>query len=264
MLLRSSICKILVGLIFPLVLFSQIHQIRKLNELLPYVQKDTLVIFDVDNTLIEPLQTLGSDQWFDNRIKFYQKKGLSAKSAFEKTYDEYYQIQSITDARAVEPDTWQVFAKTLKKAPVMGLTTRDICLSYVTFKQLKKLNLIFSKPPVKKELYVYTDRGLLYKNGIFYTAGAHKGKAFMEFIKKALIQKPKKVLFINDKLKPLKELEEECTKNKIDFTGLRYGYLDKKVKNLNLKLLEKKLPSFANIVLKISRLQEGTKIIAEK
>jgi len=200
------------------------------------------------------VQDLGSDQWFDKKISFYKKKGLSSQVSFQKTFDEYYRIQSVTDVRAVEKNTLQVFEKAAEKNQTMALTTRNDCLSYTTITQLGKLNLIFKNTPVAKETYLYTDRGLLYKEGIFFTAGAHKGRAFLAFLKKTNL-KPKEVLFINDKLEPLKEMEAECLRNKISFTGLRYGYLDEKVKKINGQILEKEPIPFSKLLLEMSKVK---------
>ena len=239
-------------LFLPFFLISQIQEIKTLSQIYPHLKKQTLVVFDLDNTLLEPVQDLGSDQWFDSKRSFYKKKGFSSQVAFEKTYDEYYKIQSVTEVRLIEKDTLKVFEKAAEKNQIMALTTRDDNLSYATIKQLGKLKLIFKKPPVAGEAYVYTDRGLLYREGIFFTAGAHKGRAFLAFLKKTGL-KPKAVLFINDKLDPLKEMEEACLKNQIAFTGLRYGYLDEKVKKLNHRILEKKPLSFSKVLLEMSK-----------
>lgn len=248
----------------PVVLTSKVFEIKKIEELKNFLKPDTLVVFDIDNTLIEPLQILGSDQWFDSKIKFYKKQGLSRQQAFQKTYDEYYQIQSITDSRTVEKNTPKIFLQTAEKNQVMGLTTRDLCLSYATLKQLKKLNLAFNKAPLSEEVYLYTDRGLLYKDGIFFTAGAHKGRAFAAFLKKTGLKNPKSILFVNDKLKPLQEMQGECESMGIAFTGLRYGYLDKKVKSLNRRILQRKLPSLSQLIFKISSLCEKPAAIFSK
>ncbi len=250
--MKRSLCFLFFLLTCPFFLISQIHEIKTLKELYPHLKKETLIVFDLDNTLLEPAQDLGSDQWFDNKRGFYKKQGLSSQIAFEKTFDEYHQIQSVTDVRLVEKDTLKVFQKAAEKNQMMALTTRDDSLSYTTIRQLGKLNLVFKNPPVPQETYVYTDRGLLYREGVFFTAGAHKGKAFLAFLKKTNL-KPKAVLFINDKLEPLKELEEACLKNQIDFTGLRYGYLDEKVKNLNQRILEKKPVSFSKLLLEMAK-----------
>ena len=41
------------------------------------------------------------------------------------------------------------------------------------------------------------------------------------------------MLFINDKASHLKEVERACEQAKIPFIGLRYGFLDEKVKRFS-------------------------------
>ncbi|KKK55230.1 hypothetical protein LCGC14_3076640, partial [marine sediment metagenome] len=97
-------------------------------------------------------------------------------------------------------------------------------------KQLDSLKIDLSKTAPKKE-NLYFKNGVLYKKGILFAKGIEKGRVLDQFLKKINF-KPKSVIFIDDKLKYLDEVEKFCKKLKIKFLGLRYGYLDKKVNNL--------------------------------
>ncbi|MFA5250035.1 MAG: DUF2608 domain-containing protein [Parachlamydiales bacterium] len=234
--------------LLPVLCFAEIHEIKTLEELNTYLKPESLVVFDIDNTLIEPEQELGSDQWFEKRLSFYQSQGLSSSQAFEKTYDEYYQIQSVTKVRPVEAGTVRLVRSIDKKNRQMALTTRGYNLSYATLKQLSSVGLNFQNSPVARETYVFSERGVLYKNGVLFTDGTHKGRSFLAFLNQAAL-KPKAVIYVNDKLGPLKELEAECVKNRIGFIGLRYGFLDQKVQEFNRSPKQRALPVFSGVLL---------------
>lgn len=52
--------------------FSRIFPTNHFNEIHGFLRKNTFVLIDNDNTMTEPIQTAGSDQWFHWRIQFYQ------------------------------------------------------------------------------------------------------------------------------------------------------------------------------------------------
>ena len=58
----------------------------------------------------------------------------------------------------------------------------------------------------------------------------------------------KKVLFVNDKAPHLRELEKTCKKREVSFTGLRYGFLDHKIKNMRKDLAKLQLEHFGKLL----------------
>ena len=92
-------------------LFSEIFEIQNIREMEKYISDDCLVLFDLDNTLIEPVQELGSPQWFDSRINIDISKGYEPKQALIKTYDDWLKIQVMTEVKTVEKDTKEIFDK---------------------------------------------------------------------------------------------------------------------------------------------------------
>src|SRR5688572_16340760 len=48
---------------------ARVVEINKMADITAHVTEQTWVVFDLDNTVMEPVQTLGSDQWFDHMVK---------------------------------------------------------------------------------------------------------------------------------------------------------------------------------------------------
>ncbi len=215
-------------------LFAQIFEIKNIEEVEKYLQKDSLIIFDLDNTLIETSQELGGDQWFEARIKYFSQT-MPSQEAFEKTYDEWYQLQSITKNCCVEKKTKAIFDKIVKNYQAFALTTRGYDTSHCVLRELKRLKLDFSNKG--EEAYFLNKKLVLFKEGIIFANGLRKAEVFFQYFEK---HKPhyKKIIFIDDKKSHLENFEKFCAKEKIDFVGLRYGFLDDKVKNLSTKLIE--------------------------
>ncbi|MGL4540488.1 MAG: DUF2608 domain-containing protein [Candidatus Rhabdochlamydia sp.] len=216
---------------------AKIIEIKHFCESIPYLTKDTLFILDIDDTLLVPKQMLGSDTWFQERIK--QQKGLSATEAFEKTLNEWEGIRHFTEMQVVEPGMQKTIEALQKKGHlIMGLSTQALTLSKVTFKQLinNQIDLRITAP--KTSYYFQNEhQGILFTNGILFTAGTSKGKALFQLLEKTQ-QSFKRIVFINDKASHLADVEQEAKKNNVEFIGVRYGYSDFRKKSFDAKAAE--------------------------
>lgn len=207
---------------------SQIIEINRIEAIKQYIDHGTLILFDIDNTIVEPTQTLGSDQWFYHRIECYKKKGYPKQEALENALAEWMAVQNLTHVQIVEKGTKELIDELQENQYIlMGLTTRGLGMALRTIEQLKSLQIDLSKTaPFQEEIFLLSERGTLFREGILFTAGTDKGHAFLQLFKHNL---PKRVVFINDKESHLREVEKACDLFQIPFLGLRYGFLDEKV-----------------------------------
>ncbi|MCH9610475.1 MAG: hypothetical protein S4CHLAM81_01190 [Chlamydiales bacterium] len=230
-------------------LFAEIIEVKHFSELPHYVNSETLVILDIDNTLLMPTQELGSDQWFRYRLDSYRKEGKTYPQALELALPEWEAVQNITDVAVVEMETPTIIEKLQEKnIPVIGLSTRGLALAMRTVQQLDSVGINLQvTAPSKEEIPLLNPHAILFRKGILFTAGTHKGKGLQKLLAK-LDYKPKRILFINDKRGNLRQLEEGVNELKIPFTGLRYGYLDDKVRNFRSDIADLQLENFKMIV----------------
>ena len=123
-----------------------------------------------------------------------------------------------------------------KNICVLGLTTRNIDFVFCAIKQLDSLNIDFQKTsPLKKTIYF--EEAILYRKGILFANGANKGQVLDKFFKKIKFF-PKSIVYFDDKLKYIKEVEKFCENYKIPYLGFRYGFLDEKIKNFDSKIAD--------------------------
>lgn len=222
---------------------DSIHNIRH------HIDPETLVIFDIDNTLMEPTQTLGSDQWFYHRIGDYKDQGIDHKTALEKALSEWMSVQSITKVKVVEEGTTQLLERLQEEGyTVMGLTTRGLGLSTRTIFQLESLGIDLSvTAPTHEDVFFINNHGVLFRGGILFTAGTHKGVALAKFLH--LVEKrPDNIVFINDKWQNIREVEVICEKYQVPFLGLRYSFLDEKVASFNQEVADLQWGEFGKIL----------------
>lgn len=229
---------------------GEIIETMKFSDLKKYITPKTLVILDIDNTLLIPVQELGTDQWFYHRIKYYEKQGLNRTDSLEKALAEWTAIQSVTKVRVVEEGT-QDFISGLQKAgyTIMGLTTRGLGLSHRTIEQLKSISIDLSlTAPSQDEVHFMNGgEGILYRKGVLFTAGTNKGQALKRLVD-TINYRMENVVFINDKASHIKEIETTCQALGIPFIGLRYGYTDEQVRNFRQDIADVQFEHFGHIL----------------
>lgn len=206
---------------------AEIIETQYMQQLLNHVTPQTLIIFDIDNTIMRPTQQLGSDQWFNHRRAVHQNAGASKYEALEAALSEWMAVQSITRMQLCEEQTQEIIADLQNEGfTVMGLTTRGLGLSTTTIHQLKKLDVdLIKTAPAKHDIFFDNKQGTLFRHGILFTAGSDKGTALEKFLELAKV-KPEAILFINDKACNLAPVARFCKEQSIPFKGLRYGFLD--------------------------------------
>jgi phosphoglycolate phosphatase-like HAD superfamily hydrolase len=240
---------LLFFLLFGRLLSAELIEIQNIEEFSKHAGEDTLLVFDIDNTIFEPTQTLGTDQWFYHQIDQYVDKGYPAQEALEIALAEWMAIQNVTKVQLVEPAVAKLIAKYQKKGwPLIGLTTRGLGLATRTVEQLQTLGVDLSKSsPIQQDHFIKNRGGVLFRGGILFTAGTNKGSAFFKLLSKAGYD-VKKVLFVNDKASHLRDVEKACKKRKVSFTGLRYGFLDNKVQNMRKDLARVQWDHFGKLL----------------
>jgi len=226
--------------------WSQIQECSSIAELKKYAKEDTLVIFDLDNTLIRPKQMLGSDEWF----RYYLEKKTSEyndrKRALNDAINTWQAIQTISPMCCLESCTNDL-VKDLQKigTPLMVLTTRDHAFFRGTVNQLRSLDFDFTKTaPVKGFYRIDEMPDVAYEDGILYSDGYHKGRSLLHFFKQSSFW-PKKVIFIDDKLSWVTQLDVLESEG-IEYLGLRYAGADKYVSNFDPGVAEHQFQRLMN------------------
>ncbi len=243
-LLSMSLCSI--------NLFSQDRLVKildtdKMEELMSHVDKDTLVVFDIDNTILSPAQELGTDQWFYYYWNKHIEAGIEKNEALAKVLSLWSRIQLNTEVEAIEKQTPSIIRELQNNdVKVIGLTTRHITLAYCTLGQLNALNInMKNNPLLTTNLSLDTDYPSNYIEGVLFSGGSHKGEALKTLFKRLGFE-PKKIIFINDKEKYLHEVA--AIVDEVDYIGIRYGAVDDKVESFNAEIADVQLHYFNKIL----------------
>ncbi len=234
----------------PLGSQTLIKEANDFSTVLDHLEKDTLFVFDLDNTLIETVQHLGSDQWVCHQVDRFVKEGLSWEEAFEKVLPQYIAVQNRSEVRLVDPTIPDLLRRMQRKRIfTIGLTKREPVLLERTLKQISSLQIDFSKTAQFEQDLVFEElRGTTYKKGIIFIGhGIEKGPALVAYLNK-LKKIPKKIVVIDDKMNNIINIAQALKAFKADFIGLRYGGADEKVKSFNPKIADLQWEHFQKIL----------------
>lgn len=239
----------ILGVLFSINAFGSIVESNQLIEIFSHLEKDTLILLDIDNTIIEPLQYLGTDAWACKRLENLQNQGLSPKEAYEKTSQEWQHIHAITKVKTVEPNTAALICNLqLQGYPIMALTARIPQSFEMTIRQLAEVSIDFSGSAPNLKLSSFPSKeGVMLKNGILFVSSHSKANILKEFLEKGHYF-PKKIIFVDDKLHHVKDLQNLCNLLHIDYVGIRYGATDCRESLCNPKVAEVQLFFIENIL----------------
>lgn len=209
--------------------YGDIIESPHFKDIVAHATPETLIILDIDDTLIIPVQMLGCDEWFKFRIENHRAEGMNPSQALEKALSEWEAVRHLTKMEIVEPGTDTiVHSLQMQGYPIMGLTTQGLALATRTAQQLKQNHIDLSLTHPGEDCYFRIHgHGVLYRNGILFTSGSSKGESFQKLCEE-IGYTPQRVIFINDKASHLEDIESVAQKMGIEFLGLRYAYSDKR------------------------------------
>ncbi len=227
----------LVCFLFLFTVFARAEIVEKptMREALSTVDADTLVVFDLDNTLIEPVQFVGSDEWFDERVKYHASKVEEKAKATDLAIVDWVRVMKVTQVKAVEADT-PVLIRALqeKKIKIMGLTARPISLSSTTHNQLDSVGIDLSKTPPAKthEEILSKHRAELIDGIVFIGPHLEKGAVLRAFLRHENLR-PKRLVFVDDRVQHVNTVHAAAEALKLPHLCVRYGAADNTVKKFH-------------------------------
>ena len=213
------------------------HELYAFRDLLPFVDKQTMIICDIDNTIMIPEEYEGSDMWFSYYMESYQRAGYSYPEALALVLPEYARLQGTITVRPVEDEIPSLLKKwQSQNICVMGLTSRGDPVIRETIDLLSSISIDFSftSPKECKEFFL-DDKLIVYKNGVLFCEAADKGKVLASFLRITNI--PRTIVFIDDTLTKIlsvnKALEALKAEGKqFEYSCFHYRHLDAHIATL--------------------------------
>ena len=194
---------------------------------------NVLTVFDIDNTLLAMEQGLGSDQWYEWQKDLSQHDACNPRN----TGDRFAAQGALFFASAMRPTqadaALQVKRLQDQDLPVIVLSSRGPIYRLQTFRELRRNGLDFSRSAIGPQggyetSFIPVEKGRLsrYEDGVFMTAGQHKGRMLNTLLKKTGTAMPAVIVVVDDKQKNLAAVEETFDALDIPVHAWRYSAED--------------------------------------
>lgn len=236
---------------------------NKIDEKIKAYGKDqVLVVFDIDNTILTMNNMLGSDQWFSwQEGMFFKDKAQCEKYCVAKSFDEMLEVQGKLFALAPMITTEIGLAEKIimlqkRGVKIILLTSRGSEFRNSTELQIKKNGFDFSQSAIgssngfagtylpysienladsglndgdKTSAKLSNARAVTYNNGIYMTAGQHKGVMLKTLLHKTNANF-RAIIFADDHKKHTDRMSETFKNQGLDLSTFRYSKIDPAVK----------------------------------
>lgn len=196
---------------------------------------DSLVVFDIDNTLLTPCGHLGSDEWYDYLCERGVARGLSAAEAGLRADEAFNRWQSPVGVRSVDPLSPAVLAKLRERGiPYFALTARSAGVREITLRQLASLDLGMTRggfAPGDSAKPGAISPHTAFQGGVFFVGedGPTKGEALTRILDLSGL-KPRRIVFVDDKAKHTRTVDAALSARGVDHVCLRFARKDAEVK----------------------------------
>lgn len=195
-----------------------------------------LMVFDIDNTILAMEQGLGADQWYE-----WQKDLANHDKCNPQNVGNRFAVQgALLFASAMRPTqddaASQVAAIQNSGVPVIVVTSRGHDYRLQTFRELRRNGYNFSYSAIGpaggyKRPFMPVEGGLMsrYEDGVFLTAGQHKGQMLYALLQKTATELPKVIVIADDKQTNLDAIKETFSELDVPVRAWRYSGEDENV-----------------------------------
>ena len=195
-----------------------------------------LMVFDIDNTILAMEQGLGADQWYE-----WQKGLANHDKCNPQNVGNRFAVQgALFFASAMRPTqddaASQVAAIQARGIPVIVLTSRGHDYRLQTFRELRRNDYNFTYSAIGPKggydrpfMPVEGGRMSRYEDGVFMTAGQHKGEMLYALLQKTGTKLPDVIVITDDKQNNLEAIRETFGALDVPVRAWRYSGEDKNV-----------------------------------
>ncbi len=217
-------------------LSAEIVEINDIKEILPSIKEDSLVLFDMDDTLTDSSISLGNGafrQYIRKQIADYEKKYGSHWDK-KNVHDvlTFYVASKVPVVPVEEALPGVVSDLQARNIPVFVFTARGVTKWYssefkdadqLTFMQLNTAGYDFSasfQPQGYDKIPANS-----FKNGVLFASGMKKG-SFIEYLIKTTGNRPSHVVFIDDKRDQVESVDKKLTELGIPSVSFLYKHAE--------------------------------------
>ncbi len=247
MFFKNNICLVCACFLYFFLSYpvlANIKQTANLEEILPEITEDVLVLFDIDDTLVHPTVFVTHrywKNWLRAQLASLYPSDKEKQSEIYGTANLGINLKApLTLVNAKTPDLIEklqlqgveVFALTMRgqnywySYPVPGI-------SKMIANQLREVGIHFDKTRLTHNFSTFP----AFENGIIFASAKEKGPFLVELLRN-IGYRPSKVVFIDDTLDQVVSVVEALEKEGIPCVGFRYSAASEKAFNLKACALQ--------------------------
>jgi len=204
-------------------------------------KNDILVIFDIDDTLLEAVNFVGSNKWYDwqRGKEVFDAKGNVISIQKQQIYSCMFSTLGILfdlgTSKLSQPDAANIVTD-LNDYDMMLLTARTYNFRRATERELNINGIDFSaKHLLKKQQsldFTFNDNNrtdrVTYQNGLVMASGLNKGMILKEILSR-VNRSYKTIYFVDDSRKNITNMTAEWKNDKTKFNIYHYTKTDKSI-----------------------------------
>lgn len=227
--------------------YSQFLETKEISSVIPMIDKQTLVIFGIDDIIFRTKTLFGSQEWSKQLIHQEMNKGLSREVCNKKLYPIWMKAQKYADLVLLDSKIPTVLKEVRKKAyGFIGLTSRQPSAAELTNWQLNKFGIDFGDSNFSLFSFISTfKKPTLFRQGILFSNEFYeKGAVFSTWMEQMRTQINKKnaitrIIVIDHQEKNLESMAKAAEALGLEFVGLKYSVSESFKKKINPELIEK-------------------------
>jgi hypothetical protein len=219
----------------------------EIKKILPTLYGRVLHVFDVDNALFwlgDHERIEGTDPWFIAHLNAKKEELDDLTAAEIATLKIFIDIHTRNPIHAVESETIEMIKQLQhEKKDAIALTSRSgKYLAELTRQQARTLGFCFSNTErfkSKKADLTHLGPHCFVDEGYFYTGGKNKGHVLQAGLEAIgiFLSDYDYLFFMDDDPKKIQDVQEMAA-GKINFVGVRYGFLDEHLTTVTKKVAE--------------------------
>ena len=203
---------------------ATIHTIKSMQEIKAFIDKDTLILLDLDHTIFEGKNYgYGHANWFYDRIDKEKAAGIDEAITIRKIFPHWLHSQKNAEVKPVEPLTPSLIKQLQSEGYfVMGLTSRQVPLVDITINHLKSIDVDFRSNKLPDEtLNVSFNAPTQMKAGVLFCSEYNnKGEVLHAYFDNLNIA-PKKILIVDDGMRNIQSIIQSYS-HEAKVTGAYY------------------------------------------
>lgn len=239
---------ITVFCLLPSLICAMIVESDQMHDILPQMDSNTLVLVDIDNTLLESSLHLGSVQWrtyIKNKALELGNDPVTSDLILDKfwLFVQYFIPVKLVDPEA--PNIIQIIKNS--NVSILALTAREPLETDFTQRQLHSVGISLSNNAYPEQFSLPSPNFSLYEKGVIYCGDNTKSQCLLAFFQYTGYF-PKKVIFVDDRRHQVEKLEKTVEQMGIEFVGIRFSGSDERVNAFDPDIAELQFQSLPKIL----------------